>query len=398
MKYRGLTTFSAVLAIGAVTACSAFGGVLNSVSRGVGLGVTAKAPNSVPTVSSNGVTKARLGDLYRDSTLVVDVDISKSSGIITNLVAGNSIVIEHIDEGTLRISYTGAVVSTGDYENLSNKAMTAYYKSVTNHKDIVGLRLSDEFLSWSNRSAHARLDNIQTNMTFVHRDLTNLSARTPYVAPVEAWSTVWNPVPVIRIRTDDGGFGFFLLCTDGMYRSCRDVESGRYTMMFDVKRLYGREFTAEYLTGNLGYAVWREGFTFSASTAEMPLSVVCDCEGFPRCFGLPPTPRDVVYDLLRMDRSLWNGFSDIEGRESDYVGLDGIDFLVGRIDQYARAAHSAIAQLSYDLRFTEDNLLFKEAVIQVLTEYLNPSTNVVQKSNGYRLVTETAADTGPCKR
>lgn len=65
-------------------------------------------------VVTDGVTRTRLGALYKDDLVVTDVDIQKVTGM-TNLVAGSGIVIEDIPGGR-RISATG--VATGSVERI----------------------------------------------------------------------------------------------------------------------------------------------------------------------------------------------------------------------------------------------------------------------------------------
>ena len=79
-------------------------------------------------VVSNGVTKARLGSLYRDSLVVLDVALPSSAGVITNLVAGDNITIDSPMPGVRRISASVLSVPSG-WDIVSNAALTAFSQS-----------------------------------------------------------------------------------------------------------------------------------------------------------------------------------------------------------------------------------------------------------------------------
>ena len=66
-------------------------------------------------VTSNGVTKTQLQHLYRDDYIVTGVDLSDVSGGITNLTAGDNVVIEDVgsDGKVKRISAVGGLEQDG---------------------------------------------------------------------------------------------------------------------------------------------------------------------------------------------------------------------------------------------------------------------------------------------
>ena len=138
-------------------------------------------------VADNGVTKVRLGSLYRDSLVVTDVALPVAGGTITNLVAGDNIVIDSPAPGVRRISATASSVPSG-WETVSNAALTAFSRS-TNYTDAAILsRIAEDIEDESFDKALSAY-----NGAFLYEIVTNINEREN-----GTWLTVSTYIPYLE--------------------------------------------------------------------------------------------------------------------------------------------------------------------------------------------------------
>lgn len=357
---------------------------------------------SVP-VTSNGVTKTRLGNLYRDNLVVIDVDMSKAQGGITNLVAGDNIIIEEPAPGTKKISAIGGGVSPEDVSRLiglydttnvtpridaklditnavthidvtnivkdatNGIAQVSYVDAATNavasnlvivasnlvvvsmKADRTSLRLRDLYLS--NTVESTILHGVTNQVDLLYASVSNINLRLPDPAPYQAVSAVSQFSPAFRVTASDG-FRMDVLCTDGAYHDLKDTLSsavGHPVMKYSVTNLYGHAFTNSYLdTLYNGLVSWTEGFTPTAANIDRPITDVCVVSGFPDFYGRTATVREVVCDILSRDSANWLDDAKVVGHERDYVPLTDVIRAVRTSLVYGRKAHEAAAQLRTD--------------------------------------------------
>ena len=306
MRYTGLTSL-----LGVLLALPGF--ALDVTRQATWFGGHA-APTSVLTgvqshrVTSNGVTKVQLRHLYKDDWLVTDVvgGGDWGEGIVSNMhrvsmgVSSNSFAIED--------------------------------------------------LNVASRVADARLDGLELRADLIGPAITNVLNAIPVRAPYNSYTSFSERVPALRISSGDG-IGFFVLCTDGVYRDLRYATPGsgshRYDSMFDISSLYGREFSVSYLTGKFGNLGWTASLIPSADNIDNKLSSVCGGSSYPKCYGREATVRELLFDVLVRDPSLW-AHSGFDGHGRDFVDLNGLSDAMGYSDVYARMAHLAAAQLRHD--------------------------------------------------
>ena len=306
MRYTGLTSL-----LGMLLALPGF--ALDATKQATWFGGHA-TPTSVLTgvqshrVTSNGVTKVQLRHLYKDDWLVTDVvgGGDWGEGIVSNMhrvsmgVSSNSFAIED--------------------------------------------------LKVASRVADARLEGLELRADLIGPAITNVLNAIPVRAPYNSYTSFSERVPALRISSGDG-IGFFVLCTDGVYRDIRYATPGsgsyRYDSMFDIASLYGREFSVSYLTGKFGNLGWTASLVPSADNIDNKLSSVCGGSSYPKCYGREATVRELLFDVLVRDPSLW-AHSGFDGHGRDFVDLNGLSDAMGYSDVYARMAHLSAAQLRHD--------------------------------------------------
>ena len=277
---------------------------------------------AVPTsVTSNGVTKTRLGNLYRDNLVVIDVDMSKAQGGITNLV----------------------IVAS----NLCNVASNLVVVSMK--ADRTSLRLNDLYLS--NKVESTILHGVTNQVDLLYMSVSNINLRLPDPAPYQAVSVVSQFSPAFRVTASDG-FRMDVLCTDGTYHDLQETLSstvGHPVMKYSVTNLYGHAFANGYLNALYsGLIDWTEGFTPTAANIDRPITDVCAVSGFPDFYGRTATVREVVCDILSRDADNWLDDAKVAGHERDYVPLADVLRAVRTSLAYGRKAHEAVAQLRTD--------------------------------------------------
>ena len=306
MRYTGLTSLLGMLlalpgfALDATRQATWFGG--HATPTGVLTSATSHR------VTSNGVTKVQLRHLYKDDWLVTDVvgGGDWGEGIVSNMHR----------------------VSMG----VSSNAFAI------------------EDLQVASRVADARLDGLEIRADLLGPAITNVLNAIPVRAPYNSYTSFSERVPALRISSGDG-IGFFVLCTDGVYRDLRYTTPGsashRYNSLFDISSLYGREFSVSYLTNRFGNLGWTASLVPSADNVDKRLSEVCGGASYPKCYGREATVRELLFDVLVRDPSLW-AHSGFDGHGRDFVDLNGLSDAMGYSDVYARMAHLAAAQLRYD--------------------------------------------------
>ena len=306
MRYTGLTSLLGMLL--------ALPGFAFDATRQDTWFVGHATPTSVLTsaqshrVTSNGVTKVQLRHLYKDDWLVTDVvgGGDWGEGIVSNMHR----------------------VSMG----VSSNAFAI------------------EDLEVASRVADARLDGLELRADLIGPAITNVLNAIPVRAPYNSYTSFSERVPALRISSGDG-IGFFVLCTDGVYRDLRYTTPGsashRYNSLFDISSLYGREFSVSYLTGKFGNLGWTASLIPSADNIDNRLSSVCGGSSYPKCYGREATVRELLFDVLVRDPSLW-AHSGLDGHGRDFVDLKGLSDAMGYNDVYARTAHLAAAQLRHD--------------------------------------------------
>lgn len=327
-------------------------------------------------VTSNGVTKVQMQYLYKEDWLVTDVDLGQAGNGITNLVAGQNVVVEDVgaDGRTKRISALGGggvsnTYTRAEVDDMTNMILSAGAalsgRVATNWTDIVRLKLTDLHLTCSNNIALARIENLHTNLNLTTASVSDLADRVPFRAPTSAYASFASAYPTVRVTTENG-IGFYVRGTDGLYYDSRELTRRMVTPEFDVRTLYGRTFTPEYLSSNISSAVWESGFTLSAANIGSRLTDVCTVTGYPYVYGEAATVRDLVYNLLALDRGLWLDETGVQGHERDFMDLSGLRALALRGTVYAMRAHESVAQLRYDTRFEDGNAAFRAGVLSVI--------------------------------
>lgn len=306
MRYTGLTSLLGMLlalpgfAFGVTKQATWFGGHTTPTS------VLTSAQSH--RVTSNGVTKVQLRHLYKDDWLVTDVvgGGDWGEGIVSNMHR----------------------VSMG----VSSNAFAI------------------EDLEVASRVADARLDGLELRADLIGPAITNVLNAIPVRAPYNSYTSFSERVPALRISSGDG-IGFFVLCTDGVYRDLRYTTPGsashRYNSLFDISSLYGHEFSVSYLTNRFGNLGWTASLVPSADNVDKRLSEVCGGASYPKCYGREATVRELLFDVLVRDPSLLS-HSGFDGHGRDFVDLKGLSDAMGYNDVYARMAHLAAAQLRHD--------------------------------------------------
>ena len=318
-------------------------------------------------VVSNGVTRTRLGSLYRDSLVVTDVDLSRASPGITNIVAGSNIVVTDVAPGVKSIS---AVSGAGSFAEISGRpednallrealGSKAPVSSVAELTDMVldhNVTLAVvsngmDRVAETNELLQIRIDGLDTTCDLLERGLTNLENRMPFQAEVRAYSIFDGHIPALRVpyAGDGGGLAFYVLCADGVYRDSIDPQADLDRQpVFSVQSLYGHMFEKERLEELLPGVEWTSGFTLSSANVLQPLSAVCGGVGYPKCYGRAATVYELVLDLAGRDRSLWEdptarGYADEEA--DAYIPFSGLERAMNKADAYAAGAYAAVAGL-----------------------------------------------------
>lgn len=304
-------------------------------------------------VTSNGVTKVQMQHLYKSDYIVTDVDMSAAGGGITNLVAGQNIVISDVGDGgkIKRISAVGGGGWT-DWQEVTNVADAV---SSSNVVPVASAVMSNSFaiadLQTSNRVSSTRIGTLELRADLLSEGITNLIDAIPDPAPYNSYTSFAERVPAIRVR-DGVGIGFFVLCTDGLYRDLRDTVGPRRggrgpSMAFDVTGLYGIEFSATYLAEMLGDRGWTSALVASSENIDSPITSVCGGSLYPPCYGRTATVRELLCDLLWRDQELWSTDS-YAGHNQDFVSLGGLRSAVDLIRPDVTEAHRETAQLRHD--------------------------------------------------
>lgn len=337
---------TAIFVPGASNAFWPFDGLVDAVT-------TLVAPKSV---AEGGVTKTRLGSLRPDDRVVTDVDLSQAPGLITNLVAGQGIVIDDVTNGKrisalvqgLDTNAVNAVISEYDRTNLTVRLSTVKTALVDTLSRIKGLRDAFDELEGSELADRRDISFLRMDVDKAYLIISNLHDSIPVTSTQSAYAQFYDLTPVVRI-VDGDGIGFYVRCTDGTYRDLRDVdESSGPFMAFDLESLYGRTFTRTYLSERFGQSsTWTSDLVPSEQNIGQPITSVCGGAGYPQCYGKAATVRELLCDLLVTDPSLWLTNS-IAGHQDEIVDIKGLASTVNSLRKSVADAQGGAAQLRHD--------------------------------------------------
>ena len=375
-------------------------------------------------VTSNGVTKTRLGTLYRDNLVVVDVDISKAQGVITNIVAGNNIIVEETAPGTRTISaiesrkmddmvvwavtnHDGYVefVDTGDriattgqvhevardlyaHEVFSDTLFTNYAGRINalarqqgdlNNRVTYGVDLAIRGVSNRVTSCEASVSKL----------IGSVGAQMPREVCLE-YAT--RGVPALKCTLPAGNTALFVLCEDGRYRDASTIQlpfvPGYPTD--SVTNMLGWTFTRANLYRTFGADImWTSDFTPTAENLAKKVSAVCGGIGYPQYYGRESTAFELLCDILATDRKAVLRGDPYLVYQTNAVKFANLRVVSEQLYGYAADAHSEIIRMRSKVDgieapdYSRDNTLLVNTIERVYSDKIVDDLGIFLKETVY---------------